>query len=312
MKLAVINSTGPMGSSVVAALIEKFGYLNLPIRDLGMNRYLITKRNSDKEKFVDNFIRLIDYDSLFLKVGGVNVQDRDKSPPYQRVDKELVSGDLKNIQNKQFHELAELYDELRAIYKTALKYKHCKPDPEKHIEITTDFYMNQPKKLIDSYIAEFRNVIFIHLHRNFLGWVESIASQRFSSPAKRHRFFLHELHRRYYDYETKIKNCNGLHINFESLFLPHTWTLIDRLAEALNEPIPDIQWENELYDLYGNLRDFNKAFTLADVDGRYLSKITQRLIKIFAQKKKTTYLHDPAVYLFYLFDLIRFHAKKMP
>ena len=40
MKLIVINSFGPMGSTVVSKSIEHYGFLNLPLRKLGLNDYL--------------------------------------------------------------------------------------------------------------------------------------------------------------------------------------------------------------------------------------------------------------------------------
>ena len=44
IKLVVISSFGPMGSTVVASIVEKFGYLNLPIRKMGLTDYLLKKK----------------------------------------------------------------------------------------------------------------------------------------------------------------------------------------------------------------------------------------------------------------------------
>jgi hypothetical protein len=312
MKIVVINSTGPMGSTVVSAIVEKFGYLNLPIRDLGMHDYLIGTRAIDDDYLKNKFIGVIYSDSRMLYGGGVNVLDRDNSTSYQRVDKDLVTKDIIEVQQKQFRDLSELYDCLRSIYTKGLKYKKSKHVAGKHIEMTTDFHTYHPDKLCSAYFRGFGDVVFIHLHRDFLGWVESIASQRFSNPRKRHKFFLHKLYRRHFQYESRIKDCPGLHLDFESLFLPNTWQLIDHISEALGEPVPDIQWEDELFDLYGQLRSFSRTFTMADYRGKYLSPTTRRIIKASLGKRNIILIHffDAIVYFFYLINLLKFLYKK--
>ena len=40
-KLIVINSIGPMGSSVLSALLEHYGILNFPIRKRGLSLDII-------------------------------------------------------------------------------------------------------------------------------------------------------------------------------------------------------------------------------------------------------------------------------
>ena len=47
MRLILINSFGPMASSVIASILEKFGYLNLPLRKRDFHEYLIKKEASD-------------------------------------------------------------------------------------------------------------------------------------------------------------------------------------------------------------------------------------------------------------------------
>jgi len=44
VSLVVINSWGPMGSSLLASLVEKWGYLNIPIRQTGLTEYLMGRR----------------------------------------------------------------------------------------------------------------------------------------------------------------------------------------------------------------------------------------------------------------------------
>ena len=45
MKIVLVNSTGPMGSTVVGSLIEKFDFINIPLRKLGLHDYLVGMRD---------------------------------------------------------------------------------------------------------------------------------------------------------------------------------------------------------------------------------------------------------------------------
>ena len=40
VSLVVINSSGPMRSSLLVSLVEKWGYLNIPLRQTGLTEYL--------------------------------------------------------------------------------------------------------------------------------------------------------------------------------------------------------------------------------------------------------------------------------
>ncbi len=53
MEIIVINSFGPMGSTTVASILEKFGYLNVPVRKLHFSDYLIGKRKIDDPIIID-------------------------------------------------------------------------------------------------------------------------------------------------------------------------------------------------------------------------------------------------------------------
>ena len=59
MRLILINSFGPMGSTVVASILEKFGYLNLPIRKRNFHEYLINKRILSDPYFKNETIRIL-------------------------------------------------------------------------------------------------------------------------------------------------------------------------------------------------------------------------------------------------------------
>lgn len=310
MKIVVINSNGPMGSSVVGGLVEKFGYLNLPIRNLGLNRYLLSRKEDDQNRLKEKFIQFFSYFDRKLKLGGVNIADRDTSPSYFVIDKKKIDKELSELKTKEFSDVLELYTSFRALYAKAIKYKTSNHIPGYHIEYTTYFDQYPTRELCEAYIHQFENVAFIHLHRDFVGWVESILSQYFAGPRKWRIILLHALYRRYVEYENSIKDCPGLHLNFESLFEDNIADLATEIAKEIDEPVPDLTWEDEEYDLYGRLRSFNAAFTLADVEGKYLSTSTRKFIRYCIKKKKITRLHDIVFYLLYIFDLIRLLVRK--
>ena len=41
MKLVLINSFGPMGSTSLAAIVEKFGFQNIPLRKINLNETVL-------------------------------------------------------------------------------------------------------------------------------------------------------------------------------------------------------------------------------------------------------------------------------
>ena len=56
MKFIIIYSDGPMGSSVLAGLIEKYGFINLPFRKFFLSDYLMGEKSlEDKAMQHRNF-----------------------------------------------------------------------------------------------------------------------------------------------------------------------------------------------------------------------------------------------------------------
>lgn len=299
-----------MGSSVVAAIVEKFGYMNIPVRNVGLNKALISKSVADKEKLRSNFIELFSGHDRMLKVGGVNMNDRDSSSSFKLIEKKLIEREIEIIKEKNFDNLSELYFSLKELYAKALQYKQSNHISGKHVELTTYFDRYPIRELCEAYRQEFKSVHFIHMHRDFIGWLESIVSQQFAKKRRWRLILLHALYRRYTNYENKARACQGLHLDFDILFQSDTKETIAAIAGELGEPVPEINWESELYDLFGGLRDFKTSFTLADVKGKYLSGLTRRVVGYFIKKKKISRIDDIIFYMLYLIDLIVFLSRK--
>ncbi len=299
-----------MGSSVVGAIVEKFGYLNAPIRNLGLNRCLLSKKKTDRDQFKQKFLNIFTSQSKMNKMGGVSMLDRDSSPSYCPIDKSLIESEISVIERSEFTNISDLYASLRSAYAKAVRYKINKHEPGKHIEYTTYFDQYPTEKLCDAYVNEFSDIIFIHMHRDFVGWVESVMSQYFSGSRRWRIILLHALHSRYVNYEKRTNDCPGIHVDFNSLFTEERSQLIASIAKGLGEPVPEIEWENTSYDLYGQLRDFSSTFTLADVEGTHLSSGTRWFIRYCVKQKKIFRLHDLVFYAFCLYDAAVFVIRK--
>lgn len=299
-----------MASSVVSAIIDKFGYLNIPIRDIGVHDYFLSQ-NKGMEFIKENYSQQFSAFSEVVATGGVSMLDRDFSKSQALLDKDKVSALLNVLNKKNYSKVSELYSDYKKAFSASIRYKNTNHIEGHHVELSVDFHKYDSKKLIASYRKEFGELVLIHMHREFGGWIESLASQRFVNPSLRKKllFVFRWEYNRYMDYEHKIRGCEGLHLDCDSLFLPNTDQVISDIANVLGESPPKIVWEKEKYDLFGKLKSYHVTFTKADVEGKYLSPITLKLLRYFYKKKKVTRLSDIFIYPFYLVDLLMFSIK---
>ena len=78
--LILVNSTGPMGASLVASIIEHMNYINLPVRKRGLNDYIIKKRNFKRDNFFKNrTIQILEKYSKKIQISGLSIRERGKS-----------------------------------------------------------------------------------------------------------------------------------------------------------------------------------------------------------------------------------------
>ena len=69
MKLVLINSFGPMGSTSIAAIIEKFGFQNIPLRKINLTESVIEDTNKNKKIMFNNFKNTIESHNNFKNQG---------------------------------------------------------------------------------------------------------------------------------------------------------------------------------------------------------------------------------------------------
>jgi len=313
MKIVVVNSSGPMGSTVLGAMIEKFGYLNIPVRKTGLHDYLLKNRSLEDGFMQRRIEENCQQHSKVINSGGVSVRDRGSSKPRQLIDQVIIREALEDYKKKKYHSVADLYNDGRLIYGEGIVYKKSKHIPGKHVEFTTDISHFNTETLFNAYNKCFENVYMINLRRDFAGWVESLISQRFFHPNLKTRclFVFHSAVKQYRQYCKSIGGYPGLEVDFNSLFIPANLQLIKKIAKFIDEPLPNINWEEEQYDLYGKICDYEKTFRQADLQYTYLSPFAVKLMKRLESKEKISIFDDFQVYLVYLMELCRFSIGRL-
>ncbi len=133
-KTVVINSSGSMGMSVVGAMVEKFGYLNIPVRKLGLHDYLIKSRKVDDGYFQSKMNILFDnFSTEKCNVGGISIQDRDNSKGRKYIDKKKIEDRIKYMNSFNFDTIYDLYQFSRNSFAESLIYKASNHNLNKHI-----------------------------------------------------------------------------------------------------------------------------------------------------------------------------------
>lgn len=305
-KLVVINSFGPMASSLLAGLVEKFGYSNMPVRKLRLHQYLIGDYALNNPFMKEQIVRIVKKRSEAGQYGGISVKDRDGQLPRPLVDFARVENQVDDLMGYKAQSVADLYDRCRRFFADAMIYKEDKALPGHHIELTTDIVRFDPAVLAAAYEREFPGVKMLHLHRPFRGWINSTASQAFHMHKWKYRLKLYP-HMRYADYcryEDTLAQLPGLNIQFDELFTVPTPELARRIAEFVGEPLPQIDWVAEDYDMFGKLIPHAKAFTPFDDGQVYLLPQTLDLLEAEIQKPEPFKgLKKLVFWLLYLKDL---------
>ncbi|SIO03190.1 hypothetical protein SAMN05444722_0176 [Rhodovulum sp. ES.010] len=268
-RLLVINSFGPMASTLVAGLAEKFGYSNIPLRKLRLNKYISGDLSLDSGVMQNRLRENLEAHAKPTKSGGVSVIERDNQAPVRLVDIDRVRDRLHRMQSTRYREISELFSDCHETYSDAVIYKTPVHTPGWHIELCVDFHNFDPARLYDGYRRHFPQVHFIHLHRSFRDWINSLASQAMhqSRLKRRIKFFPPARYRDFQRYEHATSRVPGLHLGFDEMFDTPIEAFAERLASYLGLPVPDVDFRQESYDMYGKLRPYDVAFKRFD-DGR--------------------------------------------
>ena len=310
MKLVVINSLGPMGSTVAASVIEKFGYINLPNRKTKLEEYVLKKRSKEDPYFKNRIITIINELSEKKLIGGTSVIDRDKNIPKKRINKNIIDIDVNNFLNTKYNNIEDLYFASSKIIEKGVIYKDKLNNIKGAIELATNLEQHNAHLLYEAYKKSFKDVVFINLHRSFLSWLNSLISQKiFRSKFKFNTYLIRlSSRKKNFDlYKKNIEQYKGFNINFDDLFLPNT-KFLNEISKFFGENSSSFNWENFNYDLYGSLKNYNETFTKNDDNINYLSNFSKWVV---ARSLNSNYslIYDLVFQFSYVFDLFTFNLR---
>jgi hypothetical protein len=305
ISIVLVNSIGPMGSMLVAALVEKMGFLNLPIRQMGTTEILLGEAelngNWVKQRYREQLLALANP----IKTGGMSIPTRDQGNLAPRVKFDKVIERLTQLEKRQFLELKDWYNESRCLVASGLTYKQAYWKAGNHVELIIDSTRFSDQDFVIRYKEEFDNVYFIHLTRNLEEWLEaSISQYLYRQDRTRYGFRLHAKIRNYRTYLNQIEKMEGLVLDLEELTFPNTKYAIRKIEGHLRMQ-SQAESMGGKYDLWGSLFEFDAAFRKADYPGRYLTKLTRWVIRRITKNEKVTRIHSVIFHPLFLFELFR-------
>ena len=304
-----------MGSSVVASIIEHLGFLNIPVRKLGLLDYLSNKIPKNSDYMINRFEKLVNKNSNFLVLGGVNVLDRNSNHSKKLIDKDKIIDELDILKKKKIQNPIELYGKLRCSYNNSILYKNINKKFMGHVEQTTQIHNHNPKELYNLLNENFDEFYVINIRRNFSSWLNSLFAQWHLNKNDKFKLKLINIRKIYSDYcnyNKFLNNFSGLEISFDHIFFPYTQQTIEKIVKYFGKK-NNLNWKDYKYDLYGKLVNYNKTFTKRDDEINYLTKKTKELI---SESQKSNFKNNISlffIYYNYIYSWItlKFRIKKI-
>lgn len=310
-KLVVINSKGPMGASLLGGFAERLGAVNVPLRQYGLSDYLLGRSVLESGLMQERVVDWISRHSRPIRLGGINVLDRDSQVPKPFNDIERVVGDLDRLKNTHYPDLQSLHRDCFEVFARSVTYKDVDTSGSVFIDFPIDFgeFASRARELYDAYHRNFDDVRMIHLHRDFEGWINAVAVQKFSKGDL--SFRLKSWVKHYDNYERAVRELPGLHVDFRELFDTPIEVLARRIGEFTGLPHEDVDWRNIDYDLYGKFVPFDKAFTPVDDGNVYLNHFSRQYFSRYADRPAKVGLKEKVVArLLYLWCYTGFKARR--
>ena len=287
LNFIVIYSDGPMGSTNLGAIFEKYGYINLPFRKFLLSEYVMgIKDITDKSM---QYKCLYNIDSLSQKtiLGGVSVKDRNSREsiiralrPTKKNTDQFLSFNPKNIYELISH--CFLFTAKHIIYKEFKKpikgfVIYEMPQFKINYQFTQVEYINK--------LTNLRNFKFFLMNRSFKEWCASILSQedyKKSNDKSLNTISIEKLFRRWRNINN-YANLKRVHtIQLESILLPNTEKTNLLIASKLD--LEYIDYKEILlskFDLFGSLLPFKKAFKPSDKAFDELNPIFKIMLILF-------------------------------
>ena len=310
-KIILINSFGPMGSSLLAAIVEKFNYGNTPVRKLKLNQYLLGQIELNSGYMQTHISKIAFNHSNEINLGGVSVIDRD-CQANNLTSREKYNHLKDKFLSKSFDSISSLYFGARHFYEQCLSYKEPKNQFNHQIELTTDIRFFEPDQIYDKYNEYFDEVYVINLTRHFRDWINSLSSQSFVHQNLKNRYLFSpdKQYLNYKHYMQHIDRTNFLTLDLVDLFDDPQTKLVPKLAEYLNHKGPLPELKNDTFDLYGRLTSYEKAFTPFDAKIDFLSPKTLEIFeRILEDKDRISMLEKSNLRIRYLRDMLKYRSN---
>ena len=297
-----------MGSTSLGSLIEKYGFINLPLRKFFLSEYVMgLKKISDKSmqyRCIENINTL----SESLCLGGTSVKDRDSREAKVRTSKPSNE----EIEDFLSFEPKNLYSLISHCFIFTAKFTKYK-EINYPINGFVIYEMPQFKIKYPYTQSEYLKVLinkkdfkcFI-MNRKFNEWCSSILSQQdYKSKAGliKKTISLEKLFKRWQEIQILSKMENIYQIKIESILLPNTTNANFLISSILSLPkIDNDSLVSQKFDLYGSVLNYDLAFKPSDKSFKNSNIINKIIFK--------TYIKFPK-FLRYLIDLIFNLARSM-
>ena len=215
-----------MGSSVLAGLIEKYGFINLPFRKFFLSDYLMGEKSLEDKAMQHRFLERINQLSNPEKSGGVSVLDRNKRPKIIRTKKPSKE------QIKSF--LSYTPNDISSLLLIALNFNHFTIYKDKINKYNGIILQEMPQfKLLSSsrqyeYVKNLKalnQTTFFVMNRDFKTWCSSLLSQQDSTKSnlsKLKLISLEKLYKRWVFIQNQTKMKDSIEINLNYILQPNT------------------------------------------------------------------------------------------
>jgi len=309
MKLIVINLHGPMGSTTLSSILEHFGFLSLPIRKVGLMKYLSGEYDLNN-KFFQNRIVEIAYKFTEKRISRSRsmIDKNENVLLHKNVIKEALL-----FRDKKFNNFSNMYFEAYNLFNRHMIYKQ-KKNYQGIIELATNSYLYEPKEYYDLFQKNFSEVIFFNLDRNFDNWLNSLMSQFFVREKISIKNIVKKLSSIIRDYKNyskyNDKNSIATNIKFENMFIPFNDIFLEQMELKFNDIKKNNFWKLAKYDHYGYLLNYDETFKIFDDKINFISKLSKKIaIKLFNKKNSNIIeisIYDLMFQISFLVDILRF------
>lgn len=309
-RLICINSKGPMGSALLGGFIEKLGAVNVPLRQYGLSEYLLGMYDLDSGVMQERVAKWIERHSQPIRLGGVNVLDRDSQSPRPFSDLDRVRGRLDQIRQARYESIQDLHRACIEVFAASVSYKDADTSSDIFIDYPIDFgeFKDNSRDLYDAYVRAFGDVRMIHLHRDFPGWINAVAVQKFSKGDM--SFRLKSWVKHYRNYEVAVSDLPGLHLDFQELFSTPIEALAHKIGSFAGLSYHGDDLRQEEFDLYGKFVPYERAFTPVDDRMVYLNEFTRRYFAKHADSPSSVGFKEKVVArILYFWCFMNFRAR---